>query len=244
MSLLSFIVLLACLQQTSFVQIDSVSNGYETIAREPSLIIADSVTYSDAKLDIAGLRTRLSKDLQEERIGIDSVKQVFADRLVNQIIPYWYGTEWSFGGHTSIPKVGKIACGYFVSTTLKDMGLRLNRYKLAQKSPMDEALAIGCGARVVTVSDKNPDRAFEQIQDRVGEGIYFIGFDTGHVGFVIRKEKRLLLIHSNYLTPISVCVEPLNTAQVFKTFTKFHLVPISHNDLFIKKWLNRGVLPN
>jgi len=209
----------------------------------PNLISnSDSLTYSAAKYQIGEMRTRLVYDLKEKRIELDSVKEIFADQLVNKIIPFWYGTAWSFGGHTAIPGRGKIACGYFVSTTLRDMGLKLNRYKLAQKSPIDEALAISCGTEITTIEEDDYDNTLTKIDSLVQKGIYFIGFDTGHVGFLVKKNGVLFLIHSNYLLPISVCIEPLKNARVFKKFTKFHLVDVSHNDLLIKKWLSGEVV--
>lgn len=202
----------------------------------------DSLTYTATKSKVRLLRIRLRNDLRDNRIDIDSVKRTFGDQLTNQIIPHWYGTSWSFGGYTSVPKKGKIACGYFVSTTLKDMGLNVNRYRLAQKSPIDEAKAISCGAEITTISHEDPEQALVKIKDHIKIGVYFIGFDTGHVGFLVKKKDALFLVHSNYLSPVSVCIEPLASAKVFKTFTKFHLVDISHNEKLIQKWLNDDVV--
>ena len=57
----------------------------------------------------------------------DSLSLIFKQSLLNRISPFWQGTEWSFEGHTAMPKKGEIACGYFVSTTLRDVGLNINR---------------------------------------------------------------------------------------------------------------------
>jgi hypothetical protein len=40
---------------------------------------------------------------------------------------------WDYNGYTNTPKNGVIACGYFVSTTLKHFGFNLNRYDVAKK---------------------------------------------------------------------------------------------------------------
>ncbi|WP_339705381.1 hypothetical protein [uncultured Kriegella sp.] len=202
----------------------------------------DSLTYVAAKAQVDFIRIRLRNDFKENRIDIDSVKRTFGKHLTDQIIPYWYGTGWSFSGHTAVPKKGKIACGYFISTTLKDMGLNLNRYKLAQKSPLDEAKALSCGTEIITIAHEDPNQALAEIKGYIHQGVYFIGFDTGHVGFLVKKKEQLLLVHSNYLAPVSVCVEPLETARVFKTFKKFHLVDISNNERLIQKWLNNDVV--
>ncbi len=258
MFFLSFLFLFSGLQNASFAQVDSraleidtkrtaYSETLQTLAVEnlekPQINKdPDSLTYLATKAQVDFIRIRLRNDFKENRIDIDSVKRTFGKQLTDQIIPYWYGTDWSFGGHTAVPKKGKIACGYFISTTLKDMGLNLNRYKLAQKSPIDEAKVLSCGAEITTIANEDPEQALEEINGHIKKGVYFVGFDTGHVGFLVKKKGKLFLVHSNYLAPVSVCIEPLETARIFKTFTKFHLVDISNNGKLIEKWLNNDVV--
>ncbi|WP_346883237.1 hypothetical protein [uncultured Algibacter sp.] len=55
--------------------------------------------------------------------AIDSASHYIYSKLINDIVPHWYGTTWDFNGHTNIPNQGDIACGYFVSTTLKHIGV-------------------------------------------------------------------------------------------------------------------------
>ena len=101
-------------------------------------IIEKTDTYGATKRSIQNQRSQL----KSINLRIDSVGEIFKESLLNKIIPFWEGTEWSFEGHTSKPKSGKIACGYFVSTTLQDIGLNLNRYKLAKQSPINEARSL------------------------------------------------------------------------------------------------------
>ena len=44
----------------------------------------------------------------------------------------WYGTGWDFNGTTTTPRDGNIACGYFVTTLIRDAGFDIQRTKLAQ----------------------------------------------------------------------------------------------------------------
>ena len=216
-----------------------LANRIENDINEVSGSIVSS--YSAEKAASEQLRARLNSAFNLKKITMEEVKISFSDHLVNRLIPHWYGTEWSFNGHTAIPKKGKIACGYFVSTTLRDMGLRLNRYKLAQKSPIDEAKMISCGAVVNTITASNTSTAIQEIGKITQEGISFIGFDEGHVGFLLKKEGELFLVHSNYLYPnAEVCMERLEESNVFKKFLTFHLVDISNNDLLIQRWLKEG----
>ena len=202
----------------------------------------ENVSYADTKVASGQLRKRLSEELRLGNISFDSIKVEFTNHLVDKIIPHWYGTPWSFEGHTAMPNQGKIACGYFISTTLRDMGIKLNRYKLAQKSPIDEAKTISCGTIINTVVQETPKKAFEEIDRLTQEGIHFIGFDKGHVGYLLKRKGELFLIHSNYFSPGSVCIEPLAESKVFKSFSKFHLVDISNNDVLLQLWLDSGTV--
>lgn len=202
----------------------------------------DTISYADTKADVGQLRKRLNEGLRLGNISFDSIKAAFTNHLVDKIIPHWYGTPWSFEGHTALPNQGKIACGYFISTTLQDMGIKLNRYKLAQKSPFDEAKIISCGSVINSVFQETTEKAFEEIDRLTQEGLHFIGFDKGHVGYLLKRKGELFLIHSNYLSPGSVCIEPLAESRVFKSFSKFHLVDISNNQGLLQLWLDNGTV--
>jgi len=210
---------------------------------EPSTLVLkialDVDAYASTKAEIDQLRLQLSEGHRQGQIAFDEVKVAFTNLLVDKIIPYWYGTPWSFEGHTAVPQQGQIACGYFISTTLRDMGLKLNRYKLAQKSPIDEAKTISCGIDINRIVQNNTTKAFEEIDCLTEEGLYFIGFDAGHVGYLLKREGQLFLIHSNYFQPGSVCMEPFEDSRVFNSFTTFYLVDISHNDALIQRWLDQ-----
>lgn len=59
-------------------------------------------------------------------------QQYLLHQLTTAVFPAWYGTPWDFNGISETPGEGLIACGYFVSTTLKQVGFNLNRYRVAQ----------------------------------------------------------------------------------------------------------------
>lgn len=215
-----------------------VNDSLKTIPK----IEKDSVSYVERKANVGELRKRLGERLRKGNISLDSIKVEFTNHLVDKIIPHWYGTPWSFGGHTAVPNQGEIACGYFISTTLRDMGLKLNRYKLAQQSPIDEAKIISCGSKIYSVTQESPKKALEEIDRITKEGLHFIGFDEGHVGYLLKREGELFLIHSNYFSPGLVCMELLEESRVFERFSKFHLVDISNNDVLIQLWLDNEVM--
>ena len=217
----------------------NVDNRSELASKKDS----DKDSYASTKVDVGQFRIHLNESLKQGSISFEEVKTKFTNLLVDKIIPYWYGTPWSFEGHTAVPNQGNIACGYFISTTLRDMGLKINRYKLAQKSPFDEAKTISCGIDIQSIAHEKTEKAFEEIDRLTQEGLYFIGFDKGHVGYLLKRKGQLFLIHSNYFSPGLVCMEPFEKSRAFKSFSKFYLVDISNNDILIKHWLdNRTVL--
>ena len=64
----------------------------------------------------------------------DKIERHLVEMLTDSIFPFWIGTKWGFYGTTQVPGKGKIACGYFVSTTLEHAGFDIERIKLAQQA--------------------------------------------------------------------------------------------------------------
>lgn len=193
----------------------------------------NSDNYGNIKQEI-----RIAKDkLILKNAVADSISALFTLSLLNRILPIWEGTKWSFEGHTSIPQKGEIACGYFVSTTLKDTGLNINRYKLAQQSPINEAKSLAINTQVKEVSSESVSKNIESIRSYLKEGIHFIGFDKSHVGFVWKNNDQLYLIHSNYINSEGVIIEAIENSDVFKSHSKFYIVELSTNMKFLNYWI-------
>lgn len=167
----------------------------------------------------------------------DSLSALFKRSLLNRILPHWEETEWSFEGHTSIPKKGKIACGYFVSTTLQHLGVNLNRYKLAQQSPFMEAKSLAINSDPIEISENSVNENITKIRENLKEGIHFIGFDSSHVGYILKEDKQLYLIHSNYIDSKGVEIEKIENSIVFASYDKFYLSELSTNENFLKHWV-------
>jgi len=194
----------------------------------------NSISYSS-------LKQKIKRKLNEpnfKNLSIDSLSYYFTENLLNQIIPYWYGTTWSFTGHTSKPGEGEIACGYFVSTTLKDMGININRYKLAQQNPINEARSLNIDKEVVEISKATTKENIKALKEYLEEGIYFIGFDQSHVGYVLKRKNQLFLIHSNYINSEGVIIEPIEKSEVFSSFQRFYFAEISTNKTLLERWIS------
>lgn len=164
-------------------------------------------------------------------IDLDSVRNYFTNTLVNKIIPYWYGMPWDFSGYSAIPGQGTVGCSYFVSTTLEHIGLKVNRYKLAQQAPLGEARTLSLGDSIIEM------QLGDFQNDNLKEGLYFVGLSASHVGYLLKKQGIWFFIQSNYDSPQEVLIERLDSSAVFNSYPQFYVVPLTHSDAFLVAWL-------
>lgn len=153
-------------------------------------------------------RYESADSIEKESILLEA-KVYLEYMLVDSIFPYWYGTRWDFNGITQTPGEGKIACGYFVTTTLRDLSFQIPRIKWAQMAsePVIKKL---CDKSIKRFSNKSID-AVESYLIESGNGIYLVGMDS-HVGFIAVKDSKIRFVHSSYYKPdIGVMSEELTT---------------------------------
>ncbi|WP_282041520.1 hypothetical protein [Winogradskyella flava] len=166
--------------------------------------------------------------------AIDSASAYLYSKLLNETVPHWYGTVWDFNGHTNTPNEGGIACGYFVSTTLKHLGFNLNRYKMAQAAGLDEAKLLQPRSDLKIFSNLS----FEQLKSKVNsvysDGIYFVGLDN-HVGYVLLKDKELYFLHSSYCDN-KVVIELAENAPCFSS-NLYVFAEITSNKNLMRSWI-------
>ena len=198
--------------------------------KEYGIPVLDSVSYTQRKLEAENLRAKLKVAFDAKEISLDSVGRAFEAFLINHIFPHWYGTPWSYEGHTDVPKQGEVACGYFVSTTLRHSNIQINRYHLAQQASGNAAKSLG--GEILTYKSIN---AFE---NNLNQGLYMVGL-SNHVGYLLKRQGQLFFIHSNYLAAADVMIEKARESDALMSSDIFVLVRIGNSDL-MKKWLNKA----
>ncbi len=199
------------------------------------LTFPDTTPYEQKKQLLRQKHTELSTLYDREEISIDSVGKAFEIMMVNELIPYWYGLPWEFHGHSNSPDSGTVACGYFVSTTLKHLGVNVNRYRLAQQSAKNEIKSLlGTNGKIHYF--QNSDSVEEKMMETLSDGLYVVGLDF-HVGFILKKEKELYFIHSNYRFPAMVIFESVTDSDTFHESKSFYIGGISKSTWFMKRWL-------
>lgn len=177
---------------------------------------------------------------QNKNKALDSISTYFTYTMLNDIIPHWYGTSWAFEGHTNTPNQGEIACGYFVSTTLKHFGYNLNRYKLAQQGGTNEALSLQPNKKLIKYYDLSLSDLKNKLLTNFKDGLYFVGL-SNHVGYVLINNNEIYFIHSSYYDN-KVMIELAEQSYCFESDI-YVFAELSNNKPLLKKWLFNEVIP-
>lgn len=155
--------------------------------------------------------------------------------LVESIFPTWYGTPWDFNGTTQIPGSGVIACGYFVTTTLRDAGFTLPRIRWAQLAAEDIVKQLSPTRDIWRRSNTPIDSVTAHIS-RNGPGVYVVGLDC-HVGFIVNHNDSLRFVHSSYYHPeIGVMSEPLDSPNPLRD-SRYRVIGRILGDEMMVWWL-------
>lgn len=163
------------------------------------------------------------------------LKQSFMQLIHKRVFPYWYGTKWNFNGTTQKPNEGTIACGYFVTTTLRDMGVPINRVKMAQ-CPSEEMIKSLTGKKHIHHLSGISLSEFEKKITKLGNGLYIIGLDN-HTGFVSITSEGNFFIHASGWFPFMVVKDKMNESNVLAK-SKYRVVgKISDDEEFLKMWI-------
>ncbi len=174
------------------------------------------------------------KDFQEKE-KITTAKEYIYKTLTDSIFPYWLGTKWDFNGYTEKPRDGEIACGYFVSTTLRDVGFKLNRFRLAQKAAADIIKDLCRTKNIGRFTTLNQVKGYLDNTD--DQDVLIIGLDY-HVGFIVKMNGVHYFAHSNFYDE-KVVIEPINESKALIHTYNYVIGNLSENNIMIKNWVNR-----
>ncbi|MBU1201425.1 MAG: hypothetical protein KJ583_06185 [Nanoarchaeota archaeon] len=171
---------------------------------------------------------------------IKNARKYLEETLLQEIFPTWIGTEWNFYGATTNPLEGSIACGYFVSTTLEDVGLNLNSVRLAQH-PSENIIKYLSGNEYIRLSNhQSMEKANKKLEEKFkdkADGLYVIGLDC-HTGFLYKKGDHIDFIHSTYINPWSVTWEDGYTSTPIVT-SGYKVIGKLFTDKLVEKWIEK-----
>jgi hypothetical protein len=195
--------------------------------------------YSVTRQKIISLRDSLrrlyhSANSNQSKEIASSCENVFTQAIIDKIIAHWYGTPWDFNGITEEPRKGQIACGYFVTTILRDAGFSVQRIKLAQ-SPASVIIEKVADKKSIRHFSLKPVSYIDSAVKRMGPGLYVVGLDF-HVGFLYNDAMNVYFIHSNYIRREGVVKELIQKSAAFGN-SKYRVVGKINKTSLTKNWL-------
>jgi hypothetical protein len=216
-----------------FISCNTREKRVDPVAANITPAVATNLNYDSCKKDIALVKqknkagwSKLSKQQKEK---------IFTNAAVTTIIPNWIGTPWDFNGTSQTPQKGTIACGYFVTTVLRDAGVNIARIKLAQCASEQMVTSLIQSKYIRRFSNVAMDDFIQSIQQQ-GYGLYIVGLDN-HVGFIYNDSKDIYFIHSNFAGARNVQKEKAAASWVLRQSKYKVLGKISADEKMLEKWM-------
>jgi hypothetical protein len=208
--------------------------------------VPDPERYEELKQELELKRSGLARRYNAARTAgeILAVQTDAKETLENnlpKLMRCWLGTTWDFNGTSQVPGEGKIACGYFVSTVLRDAGFRLERIRLAQQPSQNIIATFLPRSQMHIEAGMNYDRFLEKMKAR-GPGIRIVGLDR-HVAFiVVQKDGEIRFIHSDGGNAQQVVDQDQENAHSLRK-SKYRVTGnITRSDDLIHQWLTEEAL--
>jgi hypothetical protein len=188
--------------------------------------------YATIRAELESQRLKLAAELDAHPARtIKRAREVLVTTLRDQLLPAWNGTTWAMNGTTQTPGEGKLACGYFVSTTLLHAGFHVERVRMGQQASTYITKSLVTQEPIWHTSNQPIEKFVERLR-RSGDGIYLVGLDN-HVGYVIVDGDDTWFHHSG---PGVVRREPALTASFLST-SHYREAAKLFDDALVEKWL-------
>jgi len=159
--------------------------------------------------------------------------------IADDLLPPWSGTRWDLNGTSETPGEGAIACGYLVTTVLRDTGFRVPRARMAQAASEVIVRSLAPPGEVARLTSGSRSKVLDHIRGK-GPGLYAVGLDY-HVGFVVFEGDRMDFCHATVLPPGTALCEPAATAAAFSS--TLHVVAPVLTDWAVRRWLQGERFP-
>ena len=203
--------------------------------------VPDPARYQELITELEQKRQALADRYARARTAQDfssaiSESRTTLEATLPEMMSCWLGTPWDFHGTCETPGSGKIACGYFVSTILRDAGFQVERFRLAQQ-PSQGIIATFLPKEEMHIrASLDYDTFLDQVTAR-GPGIRIVGLDS-HVAFLIVPESGdLRFIHSSGAASKCVVDENRKNAGVLRKSNYRVTGNLTDNDEVIYRWL-------
>lgn len=159
----------------------------------------------------------------------------FLEKQLPEMMLCWLGTPWDFNGTAEDPGQGKIACGYFVATVLRDVGFRVNRSKLAQQASQN-IMSSFIPRSAMEVKVGVPYADYAAALNKAEAGVRIVGLDS-HVAFLVTGPKGFRFIHSSGGKPWCVVDQSEQEADALR-WSSYRVQGLLTGDKeVLKRWL-------
>ncbi len=200
-------------------------------------------SYAAKLFDIEHFKTQQITEFEEANSinnkfnAIHFSAEKVVERIEKEVFPHWYDTKYDFNGTTETPGKGKIACGYFVTTVLRDMGVPIKRIKMAQATS-ERMIKSMTDEENIRRFRKTPIKKFVRTIEDMGEGLYVVGLDT-HSGFAFYDGIEVRFIHSTARKGIRKVINEKAVTSSSLIRSKYRVIgKISGDEDFVRRWLN------
>lgn len=180
---------------------------------------------------------------------LERARKVALAAMRDVVLPAWMGMPWGLGEHSTALMPHEpdsvIACGYFVSSTLTNLGLRLDtRFRFAQAPALHAQRSLAPALEDLHVFFSIPGDALAQKIAALGDGLYIIGLDK-HIGFVDVRGDEVRLVHASYTDEQVVIDEELATAKAIASSREagYFVTPLLQDDRLVTRWLRGEKVP-
>ncbi|MFN8244003.1 MAG: hypothetical protein U0X40_08115 [Ferruginibacter sp.] len=198
----------------------------------PPTVAVSPVNYDSCK-ELANRHRRELRPLWS-KMTLAQKERMFTGIITKYILPAWTGTPWSFNGTSEKPQQGSIACGYFVTTVLRDAGLPLARARLAQCASEDMIRGL-INRKCITRFSNVPLEEFIAAVKQGGYGLYIVGLDN-HTGFIYNDGNTVRFIHSTFVGTRNVQQENASMSWVLRQSRYKVLGKLSADEALLNRW--------
>lgn len=203
-------------------------------------------TYRTLVAECDRWRKRLAADHRragtpEARADVLKEARSFLETALPEMMRCWRGTPWDFNGTAESPGGGKIACGYFVATILRDAGFRVDRAPLAQQASQTILRTFVPKERMILRVDV-PYEAFSAEVRALEPGVHIVGLDS-HVGFLVVRDGRFRFLHSSGQQPWCVVDECEAEAAALRASRYRVLGNLTADPELARRWLVGAAFP-
>lgn len=192
------------------------------------------------QLDL-GLRFCESTEKEARDAAVHEARQLIYERITESLFPYWYGTDYDFNGTTEVPRKGRIACGYFVTTVLEQAGFSLDRVGLARAASEQMIESLLQQQHIYRFS-RSSLKTFLAKAEELGEGLYLVGLDT-HTGFLWNDGSDIYFVHASGRAPRCVVKERAAESWSLKKSKYRVLGSLTADYLLLVDWLRDKTCP-